>query len=992
MKKRWLLFIIIAGIIVSLFNSLPLRAGQTFTDITEDISDDGNVDEDIKIYTLIGSDKVSEVFRFPDGSIGEFFATLDTEIITGIMGTPQTFTLIREKDGREEVFFNFPNVQQLLINELYQFISDGFTGNSYNVSETERWVKVGGEKQADGSIEYANAMERFGFSIPSLRYEGEYPKVFFSPTTIIPTSWLELLGSYVKTVLFGSSFIKAPTIETYSTIKYKNHLYEDENNNLIYFLSENWQTYFIDTIKTKNYVGQEAIDWVVDNRVSREEAKTSKSSIESKKGQIKSAQEEIKKLDGELTEIDTKLADYEEQERQAENAKLEWINQNEKNKQELSKQLSREEINKACPIERDSDGVILSSTVSCRKNYISSKRKGAIKPTPKPADWVEPQEMRDLKKRKIQVNSEISDLNGKIANLEAEIKKLEEAITNYVKFINEVMIYDEEFIDYGVELDKPLEDSGKDTLFAQCFIETDEDGNNTDCKSKYTGQQLALNDILISTDAYKIKFNGNDNYENAIKLVNTLQMSIGRDYADVVSTIVEKMIINSDNTIRLEELENYRVMPYDVDAMDTNSFSEVRISDPRVKQSLIYNVRNGDYLRFLPNIWFTLSESIVNLGGTIAEITVVLNDLISFTLLDKMGISPMLLWENGLVQLILIGMVLFMIFKLFIYAKDYVKGRKGLVEVIIQFVIFLIAFGYLSWFSINPEAHWSNINKTIDTIMNLGETTLSDTGQYNGLTQGKDAKSKAQALYWSQYFDLWSSFNTGYSISDTEQLIDKTDKSRPEVKLQNGEIIQADKDINTGNLNLWSVVLADSFTDTENNETVKNSAYRVVDHFMSPRLEIKSENNGKSIKITKNENYNKRFQRDILNSISKLLGLVLILFVILIKFLTFIFLFYNLLLFTVKLLLSLGNKRIDVKNTLIDIFYPLGIIILLGIYSNMLVFFSINLSGIIGIVIIIGLMYITISLITWWHNSNYRYFPNTLYIVYSIIQKVGQGK
>ena len=160
----------------------------------------------------------------------------------------KTYTVIKEYENEDgdtvyKGYFNTPNLQMIVKNEVISLISDGYTDTTYDVNETEHFVEVG--KNAD----HVNAITRYGFEIPSYTYMGEYPKEVMSPAGIVPSpkKWWEVLWTAIK-ALFGVSFLKAPDADNFNSIKYMNHEYLDKSDYVLRFFSKYYLKYFEDKL------------------------------------------------------------------------------------------------------------------------------------------------------------------------------------------------------------------------------------------------------------------------------------------------------------------------------------------------------------------------------------------------------------------------------------------------------------------------------------------------------------------------------------------------------------------------------------------------------------------------------------------------------------------------------------------------------------------------------------------------------------------------
>ena len=233
--KKFLSVILTVIISISFFmNITPVSA-----DGKEYITRDGFTDQQGGTYYVANADDFNKLFSFTLADV--------PDILKWVFNFKTFVVLKRYKDKTLDKtiikgYWNTPNLQTLAKNLVISNIDDGYTEEAYNVDETQWLVNVG--KNASK----INAITRYGFRLPNYTYFGEYPKEFMSIQNIVPSGFWETVWRTIKT-LFGFSFIAPPDGRNFSTITYRNHQYTDNDEELIYFIQDNFIPYFYRSIK-----------------------------------------------------------------------------------------------------------------------------------------------------------------------------------------------------------------------------------------------------------------------------------------------------------------------------------------------------------------------------------------------------------------------------------------------------------------------------------------------------------------------------------------------------------------------------------------------------------------------------------------------------------------------------------------------------------------------------------------------------------------------
>lgn len=151
------------------------------------------------------------------------------------------YVLIEKKDnGENKIWWNSPDVQSSIVNSFAKNFDMGFKGSGYNPSETKMIIDVKGTNSP------RNAMEKYGFRIPTTMYIGEKSIVTINPSGLIAPRGI--IGTAVKIikVLFGGSIIDPPKKEDFNTLTYFNNGYDSQIKMATEWFKKNWKSKFLD--------------------------------------------------------------------------------------------------------------------------------------------------------------------------------------------------------------------------------------------------------------------------------------------------------------------------------------------------------------------------------------------------------------------------------------------------------------------------------------------------------------------------------------------------------------------------------------------------------------------------------------------------------------------------------------------------------------------------------------------------------------------------
>lgn len=388
-----------------------------------------------------------------------------------------------------------------------------------------------------------------------------------------------------------------------------------------------------------------------------------------------------------------------------------------------------------------------------------------------------------------------------------------------------------------------------------------------------------------------IKANGLDKKGlSAKEICQTLEELTGSYYPDVAKNIILTSGIGKANSIQ-------RIMPYDLSRLsseDAQMFNGV--SDPRSEMQQSTLGTGADKL--ISNLF---KSSILSISGFIAEITVALNGFSNFTFLDNIDFNPIELWDDWVVQLLVLIMLCVFVFYV---AKSAIRvfSRNGdYFKIAIKALTTFIIVGFVMGITYNGDNAYKAIRDISTKVFNLSNIVLDTNENITSLYGTGDAEDKENVQLWLPYFNTWTSYHTNHTLLDDSQTINKKDGS-PEVK--NLEVPEIDGVKQT----LWSTILADEFTGEDN---YSGDVYRVVDHFMAPRItNTNFDKDDFSVNVTKNENYNGNIQSSI--NFGVIPFQLLIFFFIILKVLLFFEFIYNIAMLVFNLTLSVTSKyKID---------------------------------------------------------------------------------
>ena len=421
-----------------------------------------------------------------------------------------------------------------------------------------------------------------------------------------------------------------------------------------------------------------------------------------------------------------------------------------------------------------------------------------------------------------------------------------------------------------------------------------------------------------------------------------------------------------------------RIMPYNLSTMNSTDQKLFHgVTDPRSDMQTSAYGTGLD--KTIPNMFAKIG---IVICGKLSEYTIALTSLASFDFFDTTGIDPTFMWVNDIARfllLLLIGGVLFLCVKAaFRVATNFDNSGSLVIRAIGCFFLACLLAG----FAAVPSETYGLIKTISTTAFNIANVGFQTNSTVSSLYGDGDATEKEQCEYWLPYFNVWCVYNTNHSLTDDAQNIDKTPDGKPEkknlVKPKIGGVQQ----------NLWCTLLADAVTDP--NQACSGNPYRMVDHFMAPRISSltldNSDNNHKlkDIEVKQNENYNGYIQTSFeFGSII----LILLLFVLaLMKVLLFYEFMFNIMMLFVNLCMSYDNLN-GVKQTFAQLGCSMLNIMGMNMVMGFVVMLSISLTGPASICFSIFTVWILKQVYKLWTNTDTAFRPRSICGAVRLIRK-----
>lgn len=1044
--KQFLALLICAITVLSPFNTVYA------SDYVKSDDDDG-----IEYYIVEGED-VDKLFDFSVGDIGD---------IVPWMLTFKTYTVIKhdvDDNGDDEYtcYFNTPNLQSIVKNEIISNINDGYTDDAYDVNETQWLVSVG--KKSDN----VNAITKYGFNIANYTYMGEYPKETMTVAGVLPQSWIGGIWRSIKSFFTGASFLETPDADNFNTISYYNHTYKDNSDLILQIFKKYYVKDFVAKIADDGYDAEYFNDPdEILNQVVSEDA-------------YNKAVEYIEQHGSDYQRI----ADTSDAYTQWQNAAGEEVTDPILNETFSGNGFASSSWISGYGLVKDSNGndVWISDTViknsssydnafytwaKNNKELVASIYADATGNTVDPTTWELPGETGENPDDKVEFIYTISegiknatvevDDDGNVTGISYSDGEIYD-ISAYESYLNQKLdytIYDgfleDDFLteeDHGIKVEyekalatKEQYENFVETLsigekydwadalkgdfqifYNQCLIENQ--GKDKECWSKKYGDDktsIAVIDLYVYSGIYKYtegyvdagKYELTD--QEASQIIKKMQSYCGPYYSEVLSSMLILMtygnIADGDGSLlNLTTDSDPRVMPYDVESMTPADKDNYEIADPRCeiyKDTFIGNLMAHLTLNLGFWVFFKPFGTVLNIAGRITELSVFFQQICNFDKFEEWNLSPVTMWSSMWSTLLMGMLAVFFLVKTVISLLK--MGTKAGVHVVLGFLVLFLELGVITAVVAAPEKSWNTIKSWVIKVSSLGE--ISTVGSIDHIKYLYEGADDTEITYYVPYLDIWSKYNTGYGLNKPEQLIDyETNKdSLPELKELEEEDIPT---IGDNQVEHYSIMLADSFSyygntrsisrsinkngEMYNGPFINNNAYRVVDHFMAPRVTVeKVDDDTLSLSVTANENYNGQFQstKAAIDIITKFLNCILLCWISLIKMCTFFWQWWMLYILVFNIILGKLARHKTWKDIFLETFAPTIALIVIGMYAGLCIIIGLEVEGIIGLFLEIGLFAFTGFLVAWWSKFyNGKFFPGSLKWMSNLLGAFFMGK
>lgn len=363
-----------------------------------------------------------------------------------------------------------------------------------------------------------------------------------------------------------------------------------------------------------------------------------------------------------------------------------------------------------------------------------------------------------------------------------------------------------------------------------------------------------------------------------------LEEICGRYYGGVA----EGILLSSG----VEEVHRYqRIMPYDLTRMnskDALNFNGVIDHRAQIQENLM----STGYGNIVKN---SVSNWALGASSSLSKASVNINRISNLSFMEGIGLDPMQLWDSGIVHFLLFLMLLAFIFLAVRSAVKIIHGEASPFRIFLKIICTFVLVGFVWSVGMEPDRTYNQIKGASSFIFNMGNVSFNSTPQIQELYGTSDEAQKEDVNLWLPYFNVWTVYQTNHTILDATQQIDQS--VGPEMDgLEVPQIAGMDQ-------NLWSTVLADIVTKPE---SYSGNVYRMVDHFMAPRVEL-VDLQQVDFNVSVNENYT----GDIQSSIhwAALPMQLLILIFLLVKMLLFLEFVFNLAFLVVNMALTVNDGK-----------------------------------------------------------------------------------
>ena len=361
-------------------------------------------------------------------------------------------------------------------------------------------------------------------------------------------------------------------------------------------------------------------------------------------------------------------------------------------------------------------------------------------------------------------------------------------------------------------------------------------GNN---KGEFSGAFYTVQSCIIDNDLETVTGDPEEFNEK-------LKSRFGPLYYEIMFNIIAATDFRSAKDY--EDLTRYplRVMPYETVTLRQEDAANL-VEDPRseVASLPIVEIFHFNLARIFNG------NGLLNVMGGLLSLSLKLDGLCSFDEISN-WINIDLFNSNPLIIEFFVGLLsLIVVLRIgFLGIKVGMNKEKG-------FIAAGICIGtlFVGSFLVVLLGNNDKIKTLLEKTLNITDEVVismftNQTPASDFMDSSADRQDQYEMMFWMPYMNSWALYNTNHTLEEN--------------KIQwNGdpELAEADSGmlptIGSTQPEYWCTVLIKGFTESTNE--LDNDVYRVVDHFMAPRVEITDASTAQVSSRT-NENYNGQFQ------------------------------------------------------------------------------------------------------------------------------------
>ena len=435
-------------------------------------------------------------------------------------------------------------------------------------------------------------------------------------------------------------------------------------------------------------------------------------------------------------------------------------------------------------------------------------------------------------------------------------------------------------------------------------------------------------------------------------ICSELEEICGRYYGDVAEGIILASGIEASNKYE-------RIMPYDLTRMNaTDAEMFDGIVDPRAQMQ--ENTISTGYFNSIPNLFANI---VLSSSSKLSQNAVFLNRLGTFEAVEDIGINPFILWDYGIIQILLFAAGAIFLFYATKSAIGVVTGKMSFARVFIKLSCTFITVVFVFALALSPETTYGHLKDIANQIFAFGADGLTYNESLTELYGTSDENGKEDVNLWLPYFNVWTTYQTNHTVLDSKQMISTS--TGPETdNLKKSSIDGVEQ-------NLWSTILAEDLTK---DDSYSGNIYRMVDHFLAPRIQL---NNAENVDftVTKNENYNGNIQSAV--NWGAIPMQILILFLTFLKVILFFEFIFNFAFLIVNMALTIKNTR-DVIRSVQRLFASMVDVAVCNLIVTLIIWTSLKVDGILSVLLFLFYSFIIFQGLKELVSSNSVFSPRCL--------------